>query len=167
MDKLRELIDNTRDNGVAATFAAHDHPEHPAMKQFPGAIRFDHETDRGDLVIRVGVEFGYCIETKLRTKPYHRSTDICHEFIWLRNPSKRFFCLNHRTGERQYIESVSAWFDTVHQYHGTEATDELSFSIRVEGRFSDQLRSHIPKNNFSPASTPSLWASLSKLASVN
>ena len=97
----------------------------------------------------------------------HCETGVCHEFIWLRSPSKRFFCLNHRTGERQYIESVSAWFDTVHQYHGTETTDELSFSIRVDGRFSDQLRSHIPKNNFSPASTPSLWASLSNLASVN
>ncbi|MCC7333946.1 MAG: hypothetical protein IT422_02550 [Pirellulaceae bacterium] len=58
MVKLRELIDNTRDNGVTVTFAAHDHREHPAMQRFSEAIWFDHETDHGDLLIRGGVELG-------------------------------------------------------------------------------------------------------------
>jgi hypothetical protein len=69
--------------------------------------------------------------------------------------------LNHRTGERLYVESYSAWFDTVNQFHGSDAMAGLSFSIRVDGIFTDEFRALIPTPPCNPASTPALWASLS------
>jgi hypothetical protein len=89
----------------------------------------------------------------------HEAADICHEFMWFRtNLRKPFYVLNEVTGEKQYVEGYSAWFDTVNQYHGSDAVPGLSFSFRVDGRFTDEFRSRIP--NFSPsnAATPSVWA---------
>jgi hypothetical protein len=67
--------------------------------------------------------------------------------------------LNHETGEKLYIAGYSAWFDTVNQFHGCDGTDGLSYSIRVDGRFTDEFRSRIPRPPFNAASTPSYWAS--------
>ena len=97
-----------------------------------------------------------------REVPAHRDhleTEICHEFLWFRtNLRKPFFMLNHRTNEKKYVESYSAWFDSVNQYHGSDPVDGLSFSIRVDGIFSDELRAAVPKPALNPASTPSYWA---------
>jgi hypothetical protein len=91
----------------------------------------------------------------------HLETDVCHEFIWFRtNLRKPFYMLNHLTGEKQYVESYSAWFDSVNQFHGSDPYDGLSFSIRVDGKFTDEFRDSIPKPEFNLASTPSYWASL-------
>lgn len=89
----------------------------------------------------------------------HVSYDLCHEFIWFRtNLRKPFFMLNEHSGEKQYVESYSAWFDSVNQFHGGDASDDLAFSIRVDGQFSDQFRAQIPVPEFNRASMPSLWA---------
>lgn len=97
-----------------------------------------------------------------RPVPAHRdhdSVDLCHEFIWFRtNFSKPLFMLNPETGEKLYVASHSAWFDTVNQYHGADAADGLSFSIRVDGRFTDEFRRMIPSSEANPASAPALWA---------
>jgi hypothetical protein len=91
----------------------------------------------------------------------HMEQDICHEFIWFRtNKKKPFYMLNHVTGEKRYVDSYSAWFDTVNQFHGADACDGLSFSIRVDGIFSDEFRTLIPQPDFNLSSAPSLWASL-------
>lgn len=91
----------------------------------------------------------------------HTETDICHEFIWFRtNLKKPFYMLNHQTNEKLYVESYSAWFDSVNQYHGSESKDGLSFSIRVDGVFTDEFRRKIPKPPANAASTPSYWACL-------
>jgi len=101
-----------------------------------------------------------------REVPAHRDhveTGVLHEFIWLRtNPEKRLYMLDHTTGEKLYIDSHSAWFDTINQFHGSDAFDGLSFSIRIDGRFTDELRERIPKPSFNAASTPSYWASFSE-----
>src|SRR4051812_47189969 len=59
-----------------------------------------------------------------RAVPAHRdhdSPDLCHEFIWLRtNFDKPFYMLDPRSGERIYVASHSAWFDTVNQFHGAD-----------------------------------------------
>lgn len=92
----------------------------------------------------------------------HMEQDICHEFIWFRtNRKKPFFMLNHVSGEQQYIESYSAWFDTVNQFHGADGCNGLSFSIRVDGVFTDEFRSQIPIPEYNLSSAPSLWAALS------
>lgn len=93
----------------------------------------------------------------------HTETEICHEFIWFRtNLKKPFYMVNHKTGEKRYVESHSAWFDSVNQYHGSDACDGLAFSIRVDGVFTDEFKQQIPKPSFNPASIPALWASLSE-----
>jgi hypothetical protein len=67
--------------------------------------------------------------------------------------------LNPETGEKRYVESHSAWFDTVNQYHGADATGRPSFSIRVDGVFTDDFRRQIPFPAVNRASAPALWVS--------
>ena len=89
----------------------------------------------------------------------HLEAEICHDFIWFRtNLKKPFYMLNHLTGERSYVSSYSAWFDSVNQFHGSDPYDGLSFSIRVDGIFADSFKEQIPKPSYNAASTPSLWA---------
>jgi hypothetical protein len=90
----------------------------------------------------------------------HDSLDLCHEFIWFRtNLEKPFYMLDPGRGEKRYVRSHAAWFDTVNQFHGADATGSLSFSIRVDGRFSEAFRREIPfGSNNSAAATASLWA---------
>ena len=97
-----------------------------------------------------------------RTVPAHRDherSDICHEFIWMRtNTRKPFFTLDPETSEKQYVDGNTAWFDTVNQNHGSDAGTGLTFSIRVDGRFTADLREQIPYSTDNPASTPAIWA---------
>lgn len=99
-----------------------------------------------------------------REVPAHRDhveTDVCHEFLWFRaNLRKPFYMLNHETGAKKYVKTYSAWFDSVNQFHGSDAYDGLSFSIRVDGTFTDEFRAQIPRPEFNLASTPSFWASM-------
>ena len=89
----------------------------------------------------------------------HDSAELCHEFIWLRtNRSKPFYMLDPETGKRAYVEGYAAWFDTVNQFHGADASGGLSFSIRVDGVFNDTLRSQIPFPSKNRAAAPSIWA---------
>jgi hypothetical protein len=99
-----------------------------------------------------------------REVPAHRDHlvfDTCNEFVWLRtNKKKPFYMLNNDTGEKKYVESYSAWFDAVNQYHGCDGCDGLTFSIRVDGVFTKEFREKIPVPRLNPASTPALWASM-------
>lgn len=91
----------------------------------------------------------------------HIETGLCHEFIWFRtNLRKPFYMLEPTTGERKYVESYSAWFDTVNQFHGTDSHKGLGFSIRVDGIFTDAFRQCIPWCAENRAATPALWASM-------
>lgn len=91
----------------------------------------------------------------------HTETEVCHEFIWFRtNTKKPLYMLNHKTNEKLYVDTYTAWFDSVNQYHGSDSKDGLSFSIRVDGIFTDEFRGKIPKPPVNAASTPSYWASL-------
>jgi hypothetical protein len=89
----------------------------------------------------------------------HVSYELCHEFVWFRtNLRKPFYMLNENTGEKLYVDSHTAWFDSVNQFHGGDETGELAISIRVDGIFSDDFRAQIPVPDYNAASTPSLWA---------
>ncbi|MDQ3478325.1 MAG: hypothetical protein M3438_04105 [Pseudomonadota bacterium] len=89
----------------------------------------------------------------------HVSTELCHEFIWMRtNRDKPFYVLDPESGEKRYIAGHSAWFDTVNQYHGADATGELAWSIRIDGRFTDEFRALMPTAAENPASRAALWA---------
>ena len=101
-------------------------------------------------------------DEEARPVPAHRdhlSTEVCHEFVWFRtNLNKPFYLFNHETSEKLYVASYSAWFDTVNQFHGSDSCEGLSFSIRVDGIFTDEFRKQIPAPAFNPASTAALWA---------
>jgi hypothetical protein len=89
----------------------------------------------------------------------HDSPELCHEFIWLRtNLDKPFFMLDPATGRKSYVEGHSAWFDTVNQYHGADATGALSWSLRVDGRFNEALRRRIPFPAQTRSAAAALWA---------
>jgi hypothetical protein len=91
----------------------------------------------------------------------HDSTDLLHEFVWFRtNLDKPFFMLNPATGERRYVRSYCAWFDTVNQFHGGDGSRGLAWSIRVDGEFTDAFRALMPAPASNRASTPSLWAAV-------
>jgi hypothetical protein len=89
----------------------------------------------------------------------HVEIDVCHEFLWFRtNFSKPFYMLNQHTDEKRYVEGHSAWFDSVNQFHGSDACEGLAFSIRVDGKFTEEFRRRIPVPAINAASTPSYWA---------
>lgn len=91
----------------------------------------------------------------------HVESELCHEFIWFRtNLKKPFYMLNQQTEEKQYVDSYTAWFDSVNQFHGSDASETLTFSIRVDGKFTDAFRKKIPTPPFNSSSTPSYWAAL-------
>lgn len=88
----------------------------------------------------------------------HDSQDLCHEFVWLRtNLGKPFYLLNPETGEKSYVRGHSAWFDTVNQFHGADGTGELSWSIRIDGRFTDEFRAQMPDASGSRANAAAAW----------
>ena len=97
-----------------------------------------------------------------REIPVHRDhieTNVLHEFIWFRtNLKKPFYMLNHASGEKKYVEGYSTWFDSVNQFHGSDSCEGLAFSIRVDGKFTDEFRNKIPKPEINAASTPAYWA---------
>lgn len=99
-----------------------------------------------------------------RAVPAHRdhdSVDLCHEFVWFRtNRRKPFYMLEPTTGERAYVAGHAAWFDTVNQFHGAEASGGLSFSIRVDGVFDDGFRRLIPASPGNAAAAPARWANV-------
>jgi hypothetical protein len=94
----------------------------------------------------------------------HSLFDVLHEFIWFRTDlAKPFYLQDWKTKRKLYVESYSAWFDTVNQYHGADRTSELSISIRVDGRFTDELWERIPRPSQNRSSTPALWAAAGDL----
>jgi len=98
-----------------------------------------------------------------RAVPAHRDHDeqgVCHEFIWFRtNLAKPFYMLDPGTGARGDVRSHAAWFDTVNQYHGADATGHLSWSIRVDGIFTDAFRAMIPFPEENRAAAAAIWGS--------
>ena len=118
----------------------------------------------GSLPFRTTGRMLIMYDDQARDVPAHRDhleTEICHEFLWFRpNLKKPFYMLDQKTGERKYVEGHSAWFDSVNQFHGGEGYDGLSYSIRVDGKFTDDFSAKIPKPKVNLASTPSYWESM-------
>ena len=95
----------------------------------------------------------------------HLDTGLRHDFIWFRtNLNKPFYVLNADTGDKLYVDSYSAWFDTVNQFHGSDASNGLSFSVRVDGIFSDELQKRIPVPSTNAASAAAIWAHATNLS---
>lgn len=68
------------------------------------------------------------------------------EFIWMRTrTNKNFFILDSDTQQKHYITGHTAWFDTAN-YHGTDPGEDASFSIRVDGVFTDDFRARLKES---------------------
>ena len=129
----------------------------PAAEQFPELMAFIRT-----LPFAATARIAIMCDLEGRPVTAHRDhyeTDVLHEFIWFRtNFDKPFFVQSWQTKERKFVESYSAWFDTVNQYHGADQAGASCISIRVDGRFTDEFRARIPKPPCNAASTPSFWA---------
>jgi len=95
----------------------------------------------------------------------HLDPELCHHFIWFRTSLRKPFYVQGGMGmNKGFVESYTAWFDTVNQFHGADACPGLSFSFRVDGVFTDELDRMIPVPDFNLASRPALWASIDRIA---
>ncbi len=88
------------------------------------------------------------------------------EFVDVEGPRPLGSDLNQRiprftrpldTSEKRYVEGCTTWFDEADQYYGSDAGPGLTFSIRVDGRFTEVLKKQIPYSTDNPASTPAIW----------
>lgn len=66
-----------------------------------------------------------------------------HEFIWL-SPrlNKRFFVYDLDLNKKIYITSCSAYFND-DDFHGYDPVDSSTFSIRIDGQFTDDFKEKI------------------------
>jgi hypothetical protein len=66
-----------------------------------------------------------------------------NEFLWLRtNKRKQFFVYNEKTQEKHYVKGHSAFFNE-QCYHGTEISNRMNFSIRIDGVFTNKFREQL------------------------
>ncbi len=78
----------------------------------------------------------------------HRDGEPCEqrapdEFITVvPGPEKRLYLLDEGTGERVPVRGRAYWFNDF-DYHGVEASPFFRYSIRVDGRFTDEFRARL------------------------
>lgn len=90
-------------------------------------IFFIHEHDCKLLIHRDGMAY----------RPHNS------EFLWL-NPtrSKRFFVYDEDTEERHYVDTGAAFFNDL-DMHGGDPQGSMSWSLRIDGRFSREFKKRI------------------------
>lgn len=76
----------------------------------------------------------------------HRDTNTRpheNEFIWFRpNLVKSFFILSQSRNIKSIVTSYSAFFNEM-DLHGTEPSPTMTYSIRVDGMFTDEFRNQL------------------------
>mgnify|MGYP003450975896 CR=1 FL=1 len=68
-----------------------------------------------------------------------------YEFIWIRDSletSKSFYVLDELTGNKFYVEGHAAWFNSF-DVHGADPSPNMTYSLRVDGRFTTSFRAQI------------------------
>jgi hypothetical protein len=103
----------------------------PVFEQYGRIIFFVHEHDCKLLLHRDGP--GYF--------PHH------NEFIWL-NPMmlKTFYVYNEDTKEKHIVDSPAAFFNDL-DMHGGEVCQSMTWSLRVDGVFSEEFRKKLEIDN--------------------
>lgn len=91
--------------------------------------------------------------------PIHRDGDYIpthhkHEFVWVNITGKEFFIYDPRTRERHY--TPRACFFDVKNWHGSEPGKTVSVSLRVDGLFTDELRTELGLSGLSSYLTPDI-----------
>jgi hypothetical protein len=79
--------------------------------------------------------------------PIHRDGTEYHthnnEFLWI-NPrsTKKFFIYNEETSEKNYVTTPVAFFNDL-DLHGGDPINSMSWSLRVDGKFTDEFRKQL------------------------
>jgi hypothetical protein len=65
------------------------------------------------------------------------------EFVWI-NPTgkKKFWLLDPDTNEKTYVKSTAAFFNSL-DWHGGDAIPNYTYSLRIDGKFTDQFRQQV------------------------
>lgn len=78
-------------------------------------------------------------DTPIHHDPPHRHISPKDQFIWIKlSDRKRFFVYDENTKEKHYVNGTVSTFDN-HNYHGSEPSKYASWSIRVDGVFSNEF----------------------------
>jgi hypothetical protein len=81
----------------------------------------------------------------------HRFNDIVSEFVWIRTSRKKKFYVKNN-GKKYYVDNYCVWFDD-HKTHNYTPSDELVFSMRIDGKFKPFFRDYVSKHgNFNKQS---------------
>ena len=123
--------------------------------QLPGLVTFVHELpffkETGKVTIILSSAYSRGVE-----HVDHKFDDLVSEFVWIRTgigAHKRFF-IRDSNGVKRYVEKddqassdvgnqgYCVWFDD-HHSHCTETIVDASYSIRIDGVFTDEFRKYI------------------------
>jgi hypothetical protein len=99
----------------------------PIFESYGRIIFFIHEHDCKLLIHRDGMSY----------VPHN------NEFLWL-NPtrSKKFFIYDEDTGDRHHVDTGAAFFNDL-DMHGGEVGESMSWSLRIDGKFSKEFKRKI------------------------
>lgn len=100
-------------------------------------IFFVHEHDC-DLVMHSDLKYSKEPSEKYKANSPHET-----EFVWIRpNMGKNFFVYDEERNERMYVKGYSAFFNS-YDVHGGDATDTMTYSLRVDGTYTSEFRKQL------------------------
>lgn len=104
----------------------------PRTRKFIEALPF---TDIGRILIFISYHY---LHSDVHYDRRDDTFDGRHHFIWF-NPfgRKKFFLLN-QDGEKEFVRSRSAYFDTSF-LHGAEPAEQMTYTLRVDGQLSREF----------------------------
>lgn len=115
----------------------------PATQHFDHLINWIDDSgmfvETGRIIIFLSMEGG---QTRKHTDTSGPNND---EFVWLNPSGRKLFWVMSSDGVKRFVASYSAWFDTS-KYHGSDIADTTTYSIRVDGVFTDQAREYIKQH---------------------
>jgi len=118
-------------------------------KHFPKTVKWVERLIKNDIFEHIGrVIFFHCeadgIPFEHRDLDAKNGIDVAaphrNEFIHIRhNTKKGFYIWDPKTKNKIYINSRAAWWND-QDWHGGERIMEQSYSIRIDGKFTDKFR---------------------------
>lgn len=99
----------------------------PVFEHYGRVLFFIHEHDCQLLLHRDGVSY----------YPHN------NEFVWL-NPmgKKKFYVFDEDTHTRHYVDSPAVFFNDL-DMHGGDATGSMTWSLRIDGKFSTEFKKNL------------------------
>lgn len=118
-------------------------------KYFPSLVEFIKTMPFKE----IGRVIIFMTEPNNQTVPHFDSRAQCDrpndDFIWFntKTASKNIFVMDDSTFEKSYPEIGKRfiWFNEM-DFHGTDPVSHFSFSIRVDGKFKDEIKDSILQN---------------------